>query len=213
MNLPDHRKILTILLFFYMAGIIFLSIEETKVYIERLTPYTLLMNIFLIVIFHQPWTARHILVYLFIAITGFLVEAAGVYTGVIFGEYQYGHVLGVKLFDSPLMIGINWLMLIYFVYHIMKKTRLPSWLQITGGSLLMVLYDIILEPVAIRMNMWSWSGGDIPIQNYVAWFIISVVFFSVLHAFKISQRNMIANGLFAIQAGFIFSLNIIYRFI
>jgi bisanhydrobacterioruberin hydratase len=213
MNLPDHRKILTILLFFYMAGIIFLSIEETKVYIERLTPYTLLMNIFLIVIFHQPWTARHILVYLFIAITGFLVEAAGVYTGVIFGEYQYGHVLGVKLFDSPLMIGINWLMLIYFVYHIMKKTRWPSWLQITGGALLMVLYDIILEPVAIRMNMWSWSGGDIPIQNYVAWFIISVVFFSVLHAFKISQRNMIANGLFAIQAGFIFSLNIIYRFI
>jgi bisanhydrobacterioruberin hydratase len=212
MNLPDHRKILTILLIFYMVGIIFLSIEQTKVYIERLTPYTLLMNILLILIFHRPWTVRYILVYLFIAITGFLVEAAGVHTGLIFGDYQYGHVLGIKLFDSPLMIGINWLMLIYFVHHIMEKTKWPAWLQISGGAMVMVFYDIILEPVAVRMNMWSWSGGIIPFQNYVAWFILSVTFFSLLHAFKVRQHNRIANGLFAIQAGFIFILNIIYRF-
>ncbi|MGF1586597.1 MAG: carotenoid biosynthesis protein [Bacteroidales bacterium] len=213
MNLPDHRKILAILLIFYMVGIVLLSVAATKLYIERLTPYTLLMNIVLIIIFHKPWTASHIVIYLLIAISGFLVEVAGVYTGLIFGDYQYGHVLGIKLFDSPLIIGVNWLMLTYFIYHIMLKSKWPAWLQITGGALLMVIYDIILEPVAIRMNMWSWSGGVIPFQNYAAWFIISVIFFSLLHAFNIRQQNRIANGLFAIQAGFILSLNIIYRFI
>lgn len=213
LNLPDHKKILYILIIFYLVGIFGLTYTPTKFYIEQLTPYTLLMNVILLMIFHRPWTGMHIGLYMFIAITGFFVEAAGVSTGLIFGAYQYQHTLGIEFFETPLIIGINWLMLIYFVYQLTKTLKIPGWAGVITGALMMVAYDLILEPVAIKMNMWSWSGEDIPFQNYAAWFIISVVFLSLLHIFNIRQRNRISNGLFAVQAGFILFLNIIYRFI
>ena len=212
-RLPEPGKILIILLIFYAVGIFGLSFPPAKSYTEILTPYTLLMNLTLLLLFHRPWTTKHIVLYLIIALTGFFVEVAGVYTGLVFGEYHYGHVLGAKLFDTPLIIGVNWLMLIYLVYHLTGLSGISRWLQVITGALLMVTYDVILEPVAIRMNMWDWSGDDIPFQNYVAWFIISLLFLSLLHIFKARAENRISPGLFAVQAGFILILNIIYRFI
>ncbi|MFO7923242.1 MAG: carotenoid biosynthesis protein [Bacteroidales bacterium] len=210
---PGVKKLIPILIIFYAVGILGLSFPVTKKYIEVLTPYTLIMNMALLMIYHRPWKTNHAVLFTVIAAAGFLVEVAGVYSGLVFGDYQYGRVLGIKILDTPLIIGINWLMLIYFVYHLTGISGISRWLQIIIGALLMVTYDVILEPVAIKINMWSWSGGDIPFQNYAAWFIISIVFLSLLHAFRIRAENRISPGLFAIQAGFILSLNIIYRFI
>lgn len=210
---PGVKKLIPILIIFYAVGILGLSFPVTKKYIEVLTPYTLIMNMALLMIYHRPWKKNHAVLFTVIAAAGFLVEVAGVYSGLVFGDYQYGRVLGIKILDTPLIIGINWLMLIYFVYHLTGISGISRWLQIIIGALLMVTYDVILEPVAIKINMWSWSGGDIPFQNYAAWFIISIVFLSLLHAFRIRAENRISPGLFAIQAGFILSLNIIYRFI
>ncbi len=212
-NLTGPGKILIILIIFYTVGIVSLSLPATKEYIELLTPYTLLMNLVLLFIFHKPWKPLHIALFTVIAVTGYLVEVAGVYTGLVFGDYQYFNTLGIKLLDTPLIIGVNWLMLIYFVYHLTGFIRTGRPVKVLAGALLMVAYDIILEPVAIRMNMWDWSGSDIPVQNYVAWFFISIVFLSLLHIFKVRIENKISPGLFAVQAGFILSLNIIYRFI
>lgn len=213
LKLPDPKKVIYILVIFYAVGIFGLTFPPTKNYIEILTPYTLLMNIALLMLYHQPWSAKHIMLFILIPAAGFLVEVAGVYTGLVFGNYKYEHVLGIALFNTPLIIGINWLMLTYFAYHLTGLTKLPRWLQVISGSLLLVGYDLILEPVAIRMYMWSWSGGYIPFQNYAAWFLISIIFLSLFHTCKIKARNKIATGLFAIQSGFILSLNIIYRFI
>lgn len=212
-KMPLTGKILTILAIFYAFGVFWLSFPPTKGIIEVLTPYTLLMNLSLIMFFHKPWTLKHIVLFVVIAVAGFLVEVAGVQSGLVFGDYQYDHVLGVKIFGTPLIIGVNWLMLIYFVYHLTGRTKINRLLQIITGALMMVTYDILLEPVAIRMNMWNWSDNQIPLQNYVAWFIISIVFLSMLHIFKVRAENRISLGLLAVQSGFILSLNIIYRFI
>lgn len=212
-RLPDHKKIIGILIIFYAVGVFGLTFPPTRSYFEILTPYTLLMNLALLMLYHKPWNAKHTAVFIFVALAGFLTEAAGVATGLVFGNYQYGQVLGAGIAETPLIIGVNWLMLIYFVHAITQMTKLNRWLQIPAGALLMVIYDLILEPVAIRMNMWSWAGGDIPLQNYAAWFIISLIFLTIFHLFRLSQANRMAPGLFAVQAGFILSLNIIYRFI
>jgi hypothetical protein len=37
------------------------------------------------------------------------------------------------------------------------------------------MFDWIMEPVAIRLDYWTWAGGDIPMQNYFAWFVIATV--------------------------------------
>ena len=43
---------------------------------------------------------------------GFVEEAIGTNNGVIFGEYTYTSVSGFGLFNTPPLIGANWLILI-----------------------------------------------------------------------------------------------------
>jgi len=120
---------------------------------------------------------------LLVYILTFLLEVAGVKTGYIFGNFYYGDVLGLKLFDVPLVIGFNWSIIILGAIGIASRIH-KSALQIallTGTFA--VLFDIMLEPVAIKLGYWTWSGGFIPLQNYYAWFAIS--FFASLFGSKL----------------------------
>ena len=39
----------------------------------------------------------------------------------------------------------------------------------------MVLIDVLIEPVAINLGFWSWDLIEIPIKNYFMWFIVSFI--------------------------------------
>lgn len=200
-----------LLVIYFSVGVGGLIWNVTAGLFTRLIPLTLLASIVVLLAFHAKWEKRYVWVFALIALLGYLIEVAGVLTGVVFGEYAYHYALGFKIFGTPPIIGINWLMLIYAVYTIFEKQNIPGVLKILGGASLMVAYDIILEPVAIALNMWSWGGGDIPIQNYVAWFIISVVFLGIFHLAKIRTNNPIAKHMFIVQLLFFMALNIYFR--
>lgn len=197
------------LLIFYSVGVAGLAWSETRDIFITLMPYTLLLAMGLMFWVHKSWKPRHLFYFLLIVLLGFFVEVAGVLTGVVFGEYQYGKALGFKLWGTPPMIGLNWLMLIYAVYTMLRKMQMHRLLQILLGASLMVAYDVVMEPVAISLDMWSWAGGGIPLQNYVAWFVISLVMLSVLHLAKLRYRNRVAPWLFFIQMGFFLILNLL----
>ncbi len=38
---------------------------------------------------------------------------------------------------------------------------------------LCLVFDLVLEPVAMRLDYWQWSTGIVPIRNYVALFVIA----------------------------------------
>ncbi len=51
--------------------------------------------------------------------------------------------------------------------HCIDGTIHEVAVHIITGSLLMVMYDIILEPAAVRLDMWSGECGVlIPLQNF-----------------------------------------------
>jgi bisanhydrobacterioruberin hydratase len=200
-----------ILIIYFSVGVAGLIWDVTADLFTRLIPLTLLASITVLLAFHPKWEKRHVWVFALIALLGYLIEMAGVLTGLVFGEYQYHYALGFKIFGTPPIIGINWLMLIYTVYTIFEKQSIPVYLKIFGGASLMLVYDIILEPVAIALNMWSWGGGDIPIQNYVAWFVISVFFLGIFHLAKVRTSNPIAKHMYLVQLLFFLVLNIYFR--
>ena len=193
---------------FFTVGAAGLSYQYTRDLFIWLMPFSLLLSMGLMFWMHDKWKTKHIIIFLIIVLMGFFVEVAGVLTGVVFGEYSYGRALGFKILGTPPLIGLNWLMLIYAVYLIMNKLRLHVIFKILLGSSLMVVYDIIMEPVAINLDMWSWGAGTIPIQNYIAWFIISVVMLSIFYITRIKYRNKVAPWLFFIQMGFFLILNL-----
>ena len=70
----------------------------------------------------------------------------------------------------------------------------------------MTLLDILIEPVAIRLDFWSWTEGIIPLQNYVAWYVISALLFVAFFSFRFKKNNIIAPLLLILQFLF-FGLN------
>lgn len=132
----------------------------------------------------------------------FFLEVLGVRTGLVFGGYEYGHALAPLLFDVPLIIGYNWVFVILGAACIVHRylTR-PFPFAIMTASIT-VLFDILLEPVAIQLGYWQWGVGYVPLQNYVAWFAIS---FTAAYFLKLSRirfyteaaiHYFIAQGLF-----------------
>ncbi len=126
-------------------------------------------------------------------------EVTGVNTGLVFGHYKYGSGLGFKLFETPLLIGVNWLFLTYASASMLRGFKVNQNLVVILAPLLMLAYDLVLEQVAPKMDMWAWQNDVIPLQNYVAWFVIAFIFVALLRIFKINLENRISKVLLACQ--------------
>lgn len=206
---PSEKTVGIVLVIYYVVGVAGLSIPATQGLFAALTPFSLLMSLIVLLFYHKSWKPLHVFAFFAIALLGYLAELAGVLTGLVFGEYWYGQTLGVKLFETPLMIGVNWLMLIYCVHTIFEKPDWPWWVKVPAGAFLMVAYDFIMEPVAVSLDMWSWGGAVIPLQNYVAWFVISLLFLGIMRLAVGKTYNGLAPWLFAVQSGFFLALNFV----
>ncbi len=200
-----------LLIIYYTVGLAGLSLPSARERFTELMPLTLIISTLILLFFHRKWKRYDAPVLIIIAAGGFLVEAVGVLSGNIFGAYWYGETLGVKLFDTPLIIGVNWMMLTYCTYSIMENTRLFWPLKAIAAAILMLSYDLVLEPVAIRTGMWYWESGSVPLQNYQAWFIISLIFLTLMHIAGVRTGNRIAPWIFGVQFVFLICLNITLR--
>jgi putative membrane protein len=164
-------------------------------------------SLVLLLLFHRPFTKRFALAMLAIGIVGWALECIGTNTGYIFGSYTYGNSLGPKFFGTPLSMVVNWMVSIYLVVMVLKPVIINSWRLALAGASFMVLYDILLEPVAIRLFMWSWLSETPPLQNYIAWFVISFPLVMLLNHHVKNAQNPLAIILFACQMGFFAVLN------
>lgn len=189
-----------ILLIFYTVGIIGMVWEVSRPYFIHLTPFALLLSIGFLIINHRTKTgfkelAAVVIIYLF----GYFIEVIGVNTGVIFGEYVYGAGLGPKLLATPLMIGINWLMLVYITAAFFQSFELKPVLVVLLGATTMLIYDLILEQVAPVIDLWSWAGDKVPFQNYIAWWLIALLMHTLLAALRIRLSNRVSMPVYVAQ--------------
>ena len=102
---------------------------------------------------------------------GFWAEVWGVNSGILFGVYSYGAVLGPAMLDTPVLIGVNWLLLTYLFGQALHGLPQPAWAKAMLMGLLMTGLDALMEPVAMRLGFWAWPGGVVNGQNYLGWFV------------------------------------------
>jgi len=209
MKLISNRSIpVVILAIFYLVGFIGFHFDISRSLFIFLTPFTLLATFTFLILYHNQYTPGFLIASIIIIITGYFIEVVGVNTGIIFGDYVYGSTLGFKLLKTPLIIGINWLLLSYSCYLIIKPSTFPKFSKPFLAAYLMLAYDIVLEHVAIKFDMWSWESNSIPFQNYIAWFVISFIFQLVMTFFDKNFSNVMAFPLFVIQFLFFLLINI-----
>lgn len=183
----------------YLAGIIGLLLPQTAGLFQALTPFNLLLSAGILLSFHSHWNRAFILFCILSFFTGYFAEVAGVATGLIFGSYSYGPTLGWQLLEVPLIIGLNWFMLIYSTGTICASLQIPLVLKALLASVLMVVLDLFIEPVAVAYDFWQWKDGLIPWQNYAAWFIISFGLHLLFYLLPFRKGNPAAKYLYLLQ--------------
>ncbi len=194
----------------FAIGAIGHAIPSLLPYMLMLTPFVLVLTDFLALspmLKHKnaKFFTWCIVTY---AIT-FAVEVAGVKTGIIFGEYTYGKTLGPKLFDVPVVIGFNWVMVILGGIMLSRKIFRHPLLWIIATGILAFIFDYALEPVAIKLDYWTWGGGVVPIKNYVAWFCVACIGAGLFHVSRQKVTSDVPIHFFFVQFAFFIILNIV----
>lgn len=210
----------------------------------------------------------------------FAMEAVGVATGAVFGQYAYGPTMWFQWLGVPFVIALNWCVLTLACNElavallgrltnafspdevgekvrpttsgpkpepsdastisrpaskpsdnspmILRTTPKPSDEPSAAGyaavrefvrrpsailtaalaAIMTALYDVAIEPVAIALDYWQWGGGEIPLQNYLAWAIIAFVISLPLHLFRIRFRSPVLLVYFFAQLFFFGVLNL-----
>jgi len=142
-------------------------------------------------------TWKKLIVFLLIYWGGFFIEYIGTTTGLLFGDYSYGEVLGWKWLGVSLIIGVNWYAIVLASVNFARLFFKNKWLVSLAGASLCVVMDLIIEPVAIEYKFWTWHSGEIPVFNYVTWFIFALIF-SGVYVLTVEKRNNTAATLYVV---------------
>jgi putative membrane protein len=198
-----------LIILFHVVGLIgFLYPPLTALFL-KLVPYHLLLMFLLLSISKLKETTGNLYIMIILTfVAGYLIEVIGVKTGRIFGNYWYGSTLGFKLADVPLLIGINWVLLIYGVGVTVEAFRISSRIfKAILGAFMLVLLDFLIEPIAVKFDYWHWEANLIPLQNYVGWFLVSFTLLCLFNFLKFKKENQSAIVLLVTQFVFFLALN------
>jgi putative membrane protein len=96
----------------------------------------------------------------------------------------------------PFVIALNWCALTLGCNYVAEKItgrgaplRGRPILTALLASILIALYDVAIEPVAIALDYWQWADGTIPLQNYIMWAIVAFLISLPLQLLRIRYQS------------------------
>lgn len=106
-----------------------------------------------------------------------------------FNAYSYARFL-VMIGPVPLWIAVGWAILIYCAYSTSEQLRLPDKIKPLFDSLLLLLFDLAMDPTAsTRLGYWNWGSFQdnwfgVPSANFFGWFVAIAAFFFFYRFFE-----------------------------
>jgi bisanhydrobacterioruberin hydratase len=189
----------------YFCGVVGMQ-SQYSAWFVAMTPLSLLLS-YCVMALHHERPAEQTAWYIALAwLVGYFVEVLGVNTGFPFGRYAYGTVLGPKLWNTPMLIGVNWTIMTYCSFYMVQRwlpKQTPLLVFALVAAFAPTLIDVIIEPVAIRFGMWSWlDTGTPPLQNYLGWYVTSFVLAVFFRLWLREVHNPAAGLILALQVLF-----------
>ena len=145
---------------------------------------------------------------LIIFVGGFIIEYIGIRTSLLFGEYRYGDALGLKIYGVPIIIGLNWFVIVTLSVNIVRWINWPKYVLAFVAGAVATLMDALIEPVAMKYDFWDWERHEVPMFNYLCWFVFASAFSLVYLKFS-KLKNQVALYLFCIWLVFFGVLNFV----
>ena len=194
---------------FQIFGAIGILFWNRQLFID-MTPFTLIMYFF--ILFHKNWGDQKKVAFLLLAFSwGILSEIVGVNTGLIFGSYEYGQTLGFQIMNVPLVMGIIWVVTTLICGTIASQIKVGIQLQIFIAVSLMLILDVFIEPIAPKIDMWSFdhSSGGAPLSNYITWALVALPLQTYFIVNRLGFNIIISLNLYASQLLFFAVLSLL----
>ena len=192
----SERWIRIILLILYIVGAVGMLMPSTRTSFVQLSALNLAIS-FAGLIASRKTDRTTFLVFLSIAfVIGITVELIGVHTSYLFGSYYYGNSLGWKWYGVPVIIGLNWGILTVTSAAVIHRLQFNKHIEAILSAILMVVFDYILEPVAIKLDYWQWTEGEIPVFNFICWMGVSYLLQWIYQRMRLAEVNKVAESLF-----------------
>ena len=199
-NLTKENISIFIIWLFHLSGILGIIYGNSDWFVS-VTPINLSIS-FILLMLNTDLKLRVILFILLCFSLGMLAEILGVSYGLIFGNYEYGDVMGYKVLDVPVIIGINWCILILITGTMSNLLFNNYWSKVFCGTFLMLFMDILIEPIAPILGFWNFEGGIATFQNYLGWFFVSFPILILFHKLKPNVNNSYSFNLYLLQVLF-----------
>ena len=194
---------------FFAVGTIGIALPDYRDALVRLSSFHLLLTFIVLYYSRKDKKEKFFLFAFLIFVLGILVESIGTNTGILFGDYKYGVTLGAKVFGVSLIIGVNWATMVVCSSTLVHRLKLKLIWRSVLAAVLMTSLDFLIEPVAIKLNFWSWAGGEIPIYNYICWFVISLPMHYFYMKWNLAENNSVPKAVFVLLAIFFLVLNFV----
>jgi hypothetical protein len=181
----------------------------------NLSPLLIVLSCFIVGFFHPTIDTRFVTYATIIFIAGFVLSAVGAHTGRIFGPFFFGRNLGFQLWDTPLVMGLFWLLLSYttaitasFICQKNAGLNRPM-VRVLLASILMLVIALLLEQIASGIDFWFWKYQHAPLQNYTAWFVFACAFNFLFQQLEVDAGNKLAPWFLFLFMLLLLSLNLL----
>jgi uncharacterized membrane protein len=151
------------------------------------------------------YRVRGILVFATLSfVVGNFFENLSILTGFPFGHYYFTNVMGPKLFQVPVTLGLAYLGIGYLAFAIGRLVVCGPATPISGWRVLfvplvaafaMVAWDVSMEPVwSTVLHCWVWLGGGpyfgAPLTNFFGWYLTVYIFYQLfaLYLWRLPAR-------------------------
>jgi putative membrane protein len=198
------KAIIALIVVGYVIGSIGHLVPTNLPFMLRVTPVVLLImgSIVFIPLLLAERKAAFWLWCAGVYLATFLLEAVGVAHGVIFGPYNYGATLGTTLWGVPLVSGLNWLLVILGSIGLITRWVRHPILSVPLVGVVAFAFDYVMEPVALALDYWQWQTPGIPIQNYVAWFLIASIVAVTHRVLHLETKSRVPQQYVLVQLAF-----------
>jgi putative membrane protein len=205
-NKPTSIISIGIIWLFHVCGMIGISYGNKEFFLA-FTPINLFISFVLLFINQVQLEKPELNAALIIFSIGMVSEILGVNYGLIFGDYVYLDNLGFKVLGVPILIGINWIILSFITGSMSSCIIKNKHIAALTGAILMILLDLIIEPVAPLLGFWIFDLPTVPLQNYIGWFVIGLTTQYIYH-FNIERKeHLFSINLLIVNAVFFTFLN------
>ena len=140
-----------------------------------LTPVNLWLCGSFAVLLHLIEAKKDLIWMLAVYVLGFGIECVGVNTGWPFGTYAYLPNFGAQAWETPWVIGMNWLLLALGSVTLLRRWTSNWVLQALGTGVVMVAVDGLIEPLAPALGFWAFELDPVPAANYVSWWVLGTL--------------------------------------